>query len=436
MTAEAIVMNRSAVALAADSAVTVSGPRAFKTFDTANKLFELIKGSNIGVMVYNNMILNGTPWETIIKAYRKDNANFSAPCVADYLEHFTKYLADSTDLLKPSDDEYGAIAIAFDSLVSVAEALQDRYDEYVSQKGNVIKTKLGLVLTQLCDEWEAELGAAADSTAASHLTSRALKTAFGAPLKGLVEDIFEGFELRSPLINRLTALALLSLTKQGPSDSESGLVFAGFGTKEYFPSFASTGLSARLLGNVISRAPEIVEVTAGDSGYIRTFAQDEPALGWITGISAQTRHLIALHWINWVRNELPRQLGHALPVSAGLTTNLKRKITSEVLKLAKERLSDFFKFMDQYERDEFIQPMFESVAALPKDELGLLAESLVNITSLKQRMSVHQSNTVGGAIDVAIISIGDGFVWINRKHYFDEKYNPTWHLTHGAKIQV
>jgi len=31
--------------------------------------------------------------------------------------------------------------------------------------------------------------------------------------------------------------------------------------------------------------------------------------------------------------------------------------------------------------------------------------------------------TVGGPIDVAVISKGDGFVWIKRKHYFRPELN-------------
>ncbi len=52
-----------------------------------------------------------------------------------------------------------------------------------------------------------------------------------------------------------------------------------------------------------------------------------------------------------------------------------------------------------------------------------MAEALVNITSLKRRVSV-EAETVGGPIDVAVISKGDGFIWIKRKHYFDAKENP------------
>jgi hypothetical protein len=64
-----------------------------------------------------------------------------------------------------------------------------------------------------------------------------------------------------------------------------------------------------------------------------------------------------------------------------------------------------------------------AVAFLPKDELAAMAESLVNLTSFKRRVSIDPE-TVGGQIDVAVISKGDGFIWIKRKHYFDIGKNP------------
>ena len=61
--------------------------------------------------------------------------------------------------------------------------------------------------------------------------------------------------------------------------------------------------------------------------------------------------------------------------------------------------------------------------SLPKDELANLSESLINITSLK--VKVHDNlETVGGDVDVAIITKGDGFVWTKRKHYFKDSLNP------------
>lgn len=44
-----------------------------------------------------------------------------------------------------------------------------------------------------------------------------------------------------------------------------------------------------------------------------------------------------------------------------------------------------------------------------------MAEALVNLTKFRARMSVSQKETVGGPIDIAVLSKGEGFVWVKRK---------------------
>jgi hypothetical protein len=63
------------------------------------------------------------------------------------------------------------------------------------------------------------------------------------------------------------------------------------------------------------------------------------------------------------------------------------------------------------------------LGSLPFDELAELAETLVLLESLKERVT-RPSASVSGPIDVAVISKNDGFIWIKRKHYFDPKLNP------------
>ena len=62
------------------------------------------------------------------------------------------------------------------------------------------------------------------------------------------------------------------------------------------------------------------------------------------------------------------------------------------------------------------------VTVLPKDELVAMAEALVNLTAFKRRIT-ESRETVGGPIDVAVISKGDGFIWVKRKHYFPPELN-------------
>jgi hypothetical protein len=69
-----------------------------------------------------------------------------------------------------------------------------------------------------------------------------------------------------------------------------------------------------------------------------------------------------------------------------------------------------------------VKPIYDAVRYIDKSELAMLAENLVAITALKRKISLENA-TVGGPIDVAVISKHDGFVWIKRKYYFEEQLN-------------
>lgn len=66
-------------------------------------------------------------------------------------------------------------------------------------------------------------------------------------------------------------------------------------------------------------------------------------------------------------------------------------------------------------KEKHSDPIIGIVEHLPKQELANMAEALVSITSLKRRVSPHDED-VGGPIDVATISKGDGFQWTKGKH--------------------
>ena len=84
---------------------------------------------------------------------------------------------------------------------------------------------------------------------------------------------------------------------------------------------------------------------------------------------------------------------------------------------------EFVEGIKKLSQEQFIWPLVEVVSSMPKEELALVAEALINLTGLKRKAS-KDAETVGGPTDVAVISKGDGFVWIKRKHYFDAKLNP------------
>ena len=73
-------------------------------------------------------------------------------------------------------------------------------------------------------------------------------------------------------------------------------------------------------------------------------------------------------------------------------------------------------------------PLLQTVIGLDKEDMANMAESFISLTSLVRRMQPGEET-----VDVAVISKGDGFVWINRKHYFKPELNEAFFQNYFRK---
>ena len=90
MTSEVLIMTPSAVAMAADSVVTINGN---KTYEGVNKLFMLSKNPPMGIMIYNNANFITIPFETLIKDFREQIIDDeTVNTVDDFRNKFKEYL--------------------------------------------------------------------------------------------------------------------------------------------------------------------------------------------------------------------------------------------------------------------------------------------------------------------------------------------------------
>uniref|UniRef100_A0A914XZL4 Uncharacterized protein n=1 Tax=Panagrolaimus superbus TaxID=310955 RepID=A0A914XZL4_9BILA len=84
--------------------------------------------------------------------------------------------------------------------------------------------------------------------------------------------------------------------------------------------------------------------------------------------------------------------------------------------------------------EDHAKPMRRVLGVLPIDEMAELAETLINLQSLKEKVT-RPSETVGGPVDVAVITKCEGLIWIKRKHYFNldinARYTQRLSATHG-----
>ncbi len=95
MTAEIVILNREAVALAADSAVSlVTGPANSpqKIFTSANKIFDLSSNHTVAIMLYNNASFLGIPWDPILARFEENLGTTPLSTLGEHAERFITFL--------------------------------------------------------------------------------------------------------------------------------------------------------------------------------------------------------------------------------------------------------------------------------------------------------------------------------------------------------
>ena len=132
-------------------------------------------------------------------------------------------------------------------------------------------------------------------------------------------------------------------------------------------------------------------------------------------------------------DEVPKQIRDSInKIDDSLLSNDKKDELYE--QINNSMTPNLFEHMVEVAQKDYMSPIISSVSTLPIEELALLAESMINITSIRRKVALDRNiGTVGGPIDIAIISKGDGLIWLKRKHYFDIKNNLQYYYSHFDK---
>ena len=410
MTAEVAVLNKSAVALAADSAMTVAGTG--KTYPT-NKLFALTKHRPIGVMVYNNAEFMGIPWETLVKMHRDQLGARGKATVKEYAEDFLGYVGNEA-ICTTEQLRQNLLRIAADLFHRIA---RDIAHPHQSSSANEPPDPDTLVSDVITSHLRA-LTDAGDAPSMANVDSEALVEASEENINGMIDECFPDVQIDDSARASLHTVLARAITSVQLSSGFSGLVFAGFGDQELFPSLIEVTTDGAIGAVVKADTKRELDIARmGTDGAIVPFAQSEMVGRFMEGVDDEFLRYLE-HYLADLLYRSARELLEARSSTGQLTEDQATQLQNIVAR----NLNDFRQSAQQFRHERFVKPVLGIVRHLPKEELASMAEALVNLTSLKRRVSMEEE-TVGGPIDVAVISKGDGFIWIKRKHYFDGMMN-------------
>src|SRR6266542_1449866 len=246
MTAEIAVLNRTAVALAADSASTsLQATGLPKIFNTADKLFHLDGVSPIGIMVYGSASFMGVPWETLIKKYR-EVATPNPPTLAQGSENFLSFLS-SAQLL--SDAHLRSwLELQISELTVEAER---HFRSEVERRGPPA------TVAQICAELAATWAAIPLLPGISEANVNTFVLQMNDVLDREIDKAFSNNPLAAAERQTLkSTVARVNLTVPREADPVvSGIAVAGLGNEELFPVLWNCRIKSVLANRMLQRTP-------------------------------------------------------------------------------------------------------------------------------------------------------------------------------------
>jgi hypothetical protein len=412
MTAEIAILNKHGVALSADSAVSIGSK---KVYNSANKLFAMSCSQPVGVMIYGNAQFMGIPWETIIKYYR--SRYLTTRCFAhleDYADDFQKFLTE-TDLFAPEHEALFVRQQAHFLSYKLLEGIKKRVATHIDLHGSIDPLGTAACVSAEITSKVAELKGLDSHVTFTAAVRKAILTRHKTAIQGIVRMAVENLPLIKKEEEAFVGAIIHSLGKIKSWGGVTGVVVAGFGEMDIYPSVTDMSIEGRAEGFLKVTRSGTTKVDLNSKAIIKPFAQREMVDTFMRGMDPSffgTLHSALKLILHKVPERLATNHGVALPKGS------EDKIRADLDQL----LESFTREIQLVQKQSFVDPVLDSVESLPLDELAAMAEALVNLTSFKRRVTMVPES-VGGPIDVAVISKGDGFIWIKRKHYFTSDLN-------------
>ena len=233
------------------------------------------------------------------------------------------------------------------------------------------------------------------------------------------DQIFQQLPISEKSIEGLQIICSCIFSRDRFATTSSGIVIAGFGEEETFPALISFAIEAKVNNTVKYKQNNDAAISFENNAIIIPFAQSEMVHTFIQGVDPNYNKIIS----DYLSEYFDKYPDNILERIENMDSVKKQEFSQKLKEIGLSILKEFNKKLQDYRQAFHINPIMNAVSFLPKDELAAMAESLVNLTSFKRKISLD-AETVGGPIDVAVISKGDGFIWIKRKHYFKPDLNP------------
>jgi len=407
-------MNQRAVALAADSAVTLIDGGTVVVRNDQRKLFNLIERRPVGVMFFGVADILGHPWEHLIEHYQKKVKPKDFAHVKDYALSFAAMLDNLEEFFPRAhqkDDFKRLLASVFRYILHLGQYLRE---SGTAERASMSDTQ---ILQEAIERVWHDYQFRDDGAPRRDLPcfppgfAGQVTREHGPTIDELIAYGFQPFGLPAATIQKLREIAVFAVVKDLFFEDVTGLVFAGFGAEDRYPVVTTHFLSA-IVGGIVKRGEASTDAIDGDvRSKIRVFADSEVTNAFIRGIDFSLERRVYSIMQLLMQSLVDQVVGAFGGIDPGQREDVRRRFHANLLP---QYVNAFRGMVGDYQQQTFINPVLRVLEIAGRDELAETARELVGLNVFKKRI-MAQKQTVGGAIDVAVISREGGFQWYNRQ---------------------
>ena len=410
MSAEVAIIKNDCVVLAADSAVTIGN----KHYNTDCKLFQLAENLPVGVMFFGCGSICGLDVATLLKMFRQQIRQTPKQDLKLYSDAFVDFLKSNIASLFPLALQVRQLRIDADSWTTdFLHALKKVIDRFEEEKYD-IKKKF------LTDE---ETHAASRRVIQSQIKEQQSKppcwnvgdvqawlvTQVRDQIRESIKDFYSddampksGEDLIGDQLAHLVDLFIEDYLRSSDRDGSSGIVFAGYGTENVYPSVVCLELDGIVNNQVKFRYDDDKSFNVSE----KLLSTDQQRLTIAEIIPfAQATEMVELY-----------TEGISIDFQSHIASHLKFILTEHKISDAKSTaiLDSLIDAILDFSHDNYSSALLGNIGLLPPEETAQLAELLIKLTSFRQHVA-DEAEEVAEPIDVAVISKADGFIWHKRK---------------------
>jgi hypothetical protein len=395
VTAQLVLINQLAIAVATDTLTSWESAGVVKTFPSASKVYELPAPAT-GVVLHSGRVAIGrTSWRLLVREWTRSSNNLSAPTMADYRDSFTKWVNEHASAMG-LDDTYG---------------VSERLGPHEHEGGHIgwLAVELGdSMRTAILDDpkkADSEASEAIHSIIKKSYSTDAFDDLSQAAAKALITkakvdlgenfrvalQIPEGFHFSQKISAALSDFATAAL-RHIPTweTSSTDLHFVGYGVRQSLGNIAKLGIFGYWGGALRISTTNLGAESPWEYPIICPIAQSSAIDAFWTGISDGLADAI----FDAVNNAL-KQINGA-----------SNEDVEKALGLVGDQIN-------VYREEKFTSPMFQAIGTLAISNLGKFAEFLIHLQAFRSATDESEA-TVGGFVESLVITPEHGVRWRHR----------------------